>query len=186
VSVGYHHSSVFRGYTPSLRPFMRRSDSDPLALSHVSESGEARMVDVSEKPTTSRSARASGQIRMSRAAFIALRDNTLAKGDAMAVARIAGIQAAKQTSLLIPLCHHLPLSQVGVDVSLTESLPGVRVEATVRTSAPTGVEMEALTAVSVTLLTVYDMAKAIDKSMQITDIRLREKRGGLSGDVLLE
>jgi cyclic pyranopterin monophosphate synthase len=144
------------------------------------------MVDVSDKQTTSRFARASGQIRMSREAFIAIRDNTLAKGDVMTVARIAGIQAAKQTALLIPLCHQIPLSQVAVEVSLTESLPGVRVEATVRTTAPTGVEMEALTAVSMTLLTVYDMAKAIDKGMLISDIRLREKRGGRSADLVLE
>jgi cyclic pyranopterin phosphate synthase len=139
------------------------------------------MVDVSGKAETVRTARAAGWIRMAQAALNAIRDNDLAKGDAIAVARIAGIQAAKRTAELIPLCHPLPLSHVRLDVSLDESLPGVRVEATVRTTAPTGVEMEALTAVSVTLLTVYDMAKAIDREMQLGGIRLVEKTGGRSG-----
>ncbi len=158
----------------------------PLALTHVSEGGEAHMVDVSDKAPSARMARATGAITMSTDAYNAIRDNNLAKGDVVPVARVAGIQAAKQTALLIPLCHPLPLSKVAVEVSLDPSLPGVRVEATIRTTAPTGVEMEALTAVSVTLLTVYDMAKAIDKGMRITDIRLREKRGGRSGTLVLE
>ncbi len=149
-------------------------------LTHVDESGAAHMVDVSDKPATVRTAVAAGWISMRLEAFNAIRDNNLAKGDAIAVARIAGIQAAKRTSELIPLCHPLPLSQVRVEVSLDASLPGLRVEATVRTTAPTGVEMEALTAVSVTLLAVYDMAKAIDREMQLGGIRLIQKTGGRS------
>ncbi len=114
--------------------------------------------------------------------FKAIRDNTLKKGDVIPVARLAGIQAAKRTSDLIPLCHPLPLSGVELVVNLDESLPGCRVEGSVRTTAQTGVEMEALTAVAVSLLTIYDMAKAIDRTMVISDIVLREKRGGTKGD----
>jgi cyclic pyranopterin phosphate synthase len=119
---------------------------------------------------------------MALSTFKALRDNTLAKGDVIPVARLAGIQAAKRTSDLIPLCHPLPLSGVEVVVNLDESLPGLRVEGFVRTTAQTGVEMEALTAVSVALLAAYDMAKAVDRTMVISDIVLREKRGGTKGD----
>jgi len=116
--------------------------------------------------------------------FKAIRDNTLAKGDVIPVARLAGMQAAKKTSDLIPLCHPLPLSGVQVEVNLDESLPGVQVQGSVRTTAQTGVEMEALTAVSVALLAVYDMAKAIDRTMVISEIVLREKRGGTKGDFI--
>jgi cyclic pyranopterin phosphate synthase len=151
-------------------------------LSHVDESGAARMVDVSPKPETARTARAGGAIRMSVEALTLVRENRVAKGDVLSVARIAGIMAAKRTSDLVPLCHPLPLSGVVVDLRLDEELPGVRVEATVRTTGRTGVEMEALTAVSVALLTVYDMVKAVDRGMEIGSVLLLEKAGGVRGD----
>ena len=139
------------------------------------------MVDVSAKPATARAARAEGRIRMSAEALRAIRDNTLAKGDVLAVARVAGIQAAKRTAELIPLCHPLPLTDVQVRFDFEEAEPAVRCEAEARTVAATGVEMEAVTAVSVALLTVYDMAKSVDKAMRIEGIRLLEKSGGKSG-----
>lgn len=139
------------------------------------------MVDVSGKDVTHRVARASGAIRMELSTLDAIRANSLAKGDVLSVARIAGILAAKRTAELIPLCHPLPITDIQIDLEMDSALPGVRVEATVRTSAVTGVEMEAITAVSVTLITVYDMAKAIDKGMVITDICLQEKEGGKTG-----
>ncbi|MFN8718321.1 MAG: cyclic pyranopterin monophosphate synthase MoaC [Gemmatimonas sp.] len=151
-------------------------------FSHVDGGGNLQMVDVSEKPISVRSAVARGQIVMQRDTFNAIRDNSLKKGDVIPVARLAGIQAAKRTAELVPLCHPLPLSGIEVRVSLDESLPGCRVEAFVRTTAQTGVEMEALTAVSVALLTIYDMAKALDRTMVISEIVLREKRGGTKGD----
>jgi len=144
------------------------------------------MVDVGSKPETDRVALASGAISMKLATLSAIRDNALKKGDVIPVARIAGIQAAKRTADLIPLCHPLPLSDIQVRVSVDESLPGLRVEGTVRTTARTGVEMEALTAVAVSLLTIYDMAKAIDRTMVISEIVLREKRGGTSGDFIAD
>jgi len=153
-------------------------------LSHLDSAGNFRMVDVGNKPFSTRSAFASGHIRMAIDTFNAIRDNTLAKGDVIPVARLAGIQAAKRTADLIPLCHPLPLSGVEVRVNLDETLPGVQVEGSVRTTAQTGVEMEALTAVSVALLAVYDMAKAIDRTMVISEIVLREKRGGTKGDFI--
>jgi len=140
------------------------------------------MVDVAEKPISVRSALASGAISMEPITLKAIQDNTLKKGDVIPVARLAGIQAAKRTADLIPLCHPLPLSGIDVRVSIDESLPGLRVEGFVRTTAQTGVEMEALTAVSVALLTIYDMAKAIDRTMVISEIVLCEKRGGTKGD----
>ncbi len=140
------------------------------------------MVDVSDKPISVRSALASGSISMEVSTLKAIRDNTLKKGDVIPVARLAGIQAAKRTADLIPLCHPLPLSGIDIRVKIDESLPGLRVEGFVRTTAQTGVEMEALTAVSVSLLTIYDMAKAIDRTMVISEIVLREKRGGTKGD----
>ncbi len=154
-------------------------------FSHLDSSGKFRMVDVTEKPISDRMAIASGSILMEVTTLKAIRDITLSKGDVIPVARLAGIQAAKRTADLIPLCHPLPLSSIEVSVNLDESLPGVRVEAYVRTTAGTGVEMEALTAVSVALLAIYDMAKAVDKSMTITDIVLREKRGGTKGDYVV-
>ncbi len=150
-------------------------------LSHVAADGAAAMVDVSAKAATARRALAEGRILMSRDAFVAVRDAQLAKGDVLGAARIAGVLAAKRTAELIPLCHPLPLTDVQVRFSLEERGHAVRCEAEVRTSAQTGVEMEAMVAVSVALLTVYDMAKSADKGMRIEGIRLLEKDGGKSG-----
>jgi cyclic pyranopterin monophosphate synthase len=150
-------------------------------LSHVDEAGKARMVDVSGKQETHRVARAAGTIKMKAATLDAIRGNMVAKGDVIGVARLAGIMAAKRTDELIPLCHPLPLHDIDVALTLDATLPGIRVEATAQTVARTGVEMEALTAVSVALLTVYDMAKAIDRDMIIGDIILLAKTGGKSG-----
>ena len=148
-------------------------------LSHVDDSGKARMVDVGDKPATDREAVARGEITMSAEARRLIRTGAIAKGDPLQTARLAGIMAAKQTAALIPLCHPLPLTHVGVE--LTPTPRGYRIEARVRTHGPTGVEMEALTAVAVTALTVYDMVKAVDKAMVIGDICLIEKTGGKSG-----
>jgi cyclic pyranopterin phosphate synthase len=149
-------------------------------LTHLDDTGAAHMVDVSGKAATAREAVATGRITMSPEAATAIRDGTALKGDVLAVARVAGIMAAKKTAELIPLCHPLPLTKVAIDLTLDED--GVTATATAATDAKTGVEMEALTAVSVTLLTIYDMAKAIDKAMTITGIRLLTKTGGKSGD----
>ncbi len=146
----------------------------PAPLSHTGESGEARMVDVSAKADTRRVARAQGSIAMSRETFDAITENRIAKGEVLPVARIAGIMAAKRTSELIPLCHNIPLADVTVDLELDPSLPGVRAIAMAVTVGKTGVEMEALTAVTAALLTVYDMAKAIDRGMTIGEIALTE------------
>ena len=148
-------------------------------LTHLDEQGNARMVDVGGKAETQRVAVASGRILMSAAALDAIRDGAVPKGDVIAAARIAGIMAAKKTADLIPLCHPLPLHSVGVDFTMEEG--GIRATATASLTGKTGVEMEALTAVSLALLTIYDMAKAIDKGMVIENVRLIEKRGGKSG-----
>jgi cyclic pyranopterin phosphate synthase len=153
-----------------------------MGLSHVDEAGKARMLDVSAKPVTRRTATAAGRVRMSAEAFAAVRDNAVSKGDVLAVARLAGIAAAKRTAELIPLCHPLPLDGIEVELSLDEALPGVRVTATARVEARTGVEMEALTAVAVACLTIYDMVKAVDRAMRIEDVHLAHKAGGGSGD----
>ena len=150
-------------------------------LSHIDEHGRARMVDVSDKAVTARMARATGSIRMQRETLDAIRANAIAKGDVLGIARLAGIMAAKRTAELIPLCHPIPLTDVSVDITIDEALPGLRVEAAARTAAQTGVEMEAIIAVSVSLVTVYDMAKAVDRSMVIGEISLAEKVGGRSG-----
>jgi cyclic pyranopterin monophosphate synthase len=155
---------------------------DEGGLSHVAPDGTARMVDVGAKPDTSRMARATGSIRMSARALEAILRNEVAKGDVLGVARVAGIMAAKRTSELIPLCHPLPLHDVAVALTPDAALPGVRVEVTARTIGKTGVEMEALTGASIALLTVYDMAKALDKGMVISDISLAAKVGGKGGD----
>ncbi len=149
-------------------------------LTHLDDSGAAIMVDVSAKPETVREAVAEGRISMSAVALSAIRAGSAQKGDVLATARIAGIMAAKKTSELIPLCHPLMLSKVAIDFAFEEN--GLRVTSTVRLTGQTGVEMEALTAVSVALLTVYDMAKALDKAMVIGHIRLLAKTGGKSGD----
>jgi cyclic pyranopterin phosphate synthase len=158
----------------------------PRRLTHLDEHGRARMVDVSGKPDTHRVAVARGEVHMLRATFDLIRDGQIQKGDVLTVAQIAGITAAKRTSELIPLCHPLPLTKVDVELTLDEALPGIIITATARTFGKTGVEMEALTAVSVAALTVYDMAKAAEKSMRIQNIRLIEKHGGRSGDVINE
>lgn len=150
-----------------------------MTLTHLDESGAARMVDVGGKPPTARSATARGTIRMSEAALAAIRDGDAAKGDVLAAARIAGIMAAKRTSDLIPLCHPLGLDSVTLDFEVIAG--GIAVSVTATITARTGVEMEAMTACCVALLTIYDMAKALDKSMVIGEVRLIEKTGGKSG-----
>jgi cyclic pyranopterin phosphate synthase len=142
------------------------------------------MVDVGHKPDTQRVAVAAGEVRMKPETLALIRAGSVKKGDVLATAQLAGIMAAKRTAELIPLCHPLPLTHVEVNCAFCDDLPGVEVKATVRTTGKTGVEMEALTAVSVAALTVYDMAKAAEKTMQITNVRLLEKRGGVSGDVM--
>ena len=149
------------------------------ALSHVDARGRVRMVDVGDKPVTAREAVARGSISLSRGARAAIRAGTVKKGDPLQAARLAGIMAAKQTAALIPLCHPLPISSAQVELRATAR--GYTIEARVRTTAQTGVEMEALTAVAVAALTIYDMIKAVDKSMVIGDIRLVKKSGGRSG-----
>lgn len=150
-------------------------------MTHVAADGSARMVDVSAKADTARMARATGSIAMERATLEAIVANALAKGDVLGVARLAGIMAAKRTSDLIPLCHPIALTDVAVTLTPDAGLPGVRVEVVARTVGKTGVEMEALTAASVALLTIYDMAKAIDRGMTIGEIALAEKTGGATG-----
>jgi cyclic pyranopterin phosphate synthase len=150
-------------------------------LSHIGDKGEARMVDVSDKPATAPTAVAEGFIAMAPATLALLESGETPKGDVIATARIAGIMAAKRTHELIPLCHALSLTKVSIDLESTAELPGVRVTAEVKTSGPTGVEMEALTAVSVACLTLYDMLKAVDRAMRIGGIRVLEKAGGRSG-----
>ncbi|MDR1828237.1 MAG: cyclic pyranopterin monophosphate synthase MoaC [Methylobacteriaceae bacterium] len=152
------------------------------SLPHLTASGDAHMVDVSEKPVSVRRAVAEGFIVMSREAFAALEAGSLKKGDALSSARIAGIMAAKKTADLVPLCHPLALTKVEVSCEPAPNLPGVMVRAEVGTTDRTGVEMEALTAVAVACLTVYDMAKAVDRAMRIDGIRLLEKSGGTSGE----
>jgi cyclic pyranopterin phosphate synthase len=155
-------------------------------LSHLDSEGKARMVDVGGKPETERWAVARAEVRLSPETLAVVQAGELKKGDLRAAAELAGVMAAKRTWELIPLCHPLPLSHVEVRTELSESLPGVTITGTVRTFARTGVEMEALTAVSVAALTVYDMVKAVERGARITDIRLLEKHGGRSGDVVLE
>ena len=151
-------------------------------LSHVDDDGRARMVDVGAKPVTARQAVAEGAIRMSKEAFTLVKANRIAKGDVLRVAEIAGIGGAKRTAELIPLCHPLPLDRILVECTLDAKLPGVRVRAEAKVEARTGVEMEALTACAVALLTVYDMVKAADREMEIGEIRLIEKSGGYTGE----
>lgn len=153
-------------------------------LSHIDASGNATMVDVGAKPITDRTATAKGCVVLLPTTVEMIKDNLMKKGDVLTVAQIAGIQAAKKTSELIPLCHPLMINQVDVQVVIDDKLPGVQIKATVRTSGKTGVEMEALTAVSVAALTVYDMVKAVEKTARIENIRLVEKHGGQSGDVV--
>jgi cyclic pyranopterin phosphate synthase len=150
-------------------------------LSHLNVKGEARMVDVSAKDVTSRTARAEGFVSMAPATLDLILSGNAPKGDVLATARIAGIMAAKRTHELIPLCHPLPLSEVTVEFEPSRDPPGIRVEAAAKVDGKTGVEMEALTAVSIACLTIYDMAKAVDRAMSFSGIRLMEKTGGRSG-----
>lgn len=150
-------------------------------LTHFDAKGDAHMVDVSDKAVTSRVATARGQIKMQRETFDIIREGRAKKGDVLGVARLAGIMGAKKTPDLIPLCHPLPVTKVAVELTLDPNLPGVQIEATVKTTGQTGVEMEALTAVSTAALTIYDMSKAVDKSMEIGAIRVVLKDGGKSG-----
>ena len=150
-------------------------------LSHFDAQGQAHMVDVSDKAVTSRVAVASGWIKMARETFDIIGEGRAKKGDVLGIARLAGIMGAKKTPELIPLCHPLPITKVAVELTLDPTLPGVRIVATVKTTGQTGVEMEALTAVSTAALTVYDMAKAVDKAMEIGGIHVTLKDGGKSG-----
>ena len=150
-------------------------------LSHFDDHGQAHMVDVSAKPVTARIATATGSVRMSAETLALITEGRAKKGDVLGIARLAGIMAAKKTADLIPLCHPLPITKVSLDLVPDPALPGVIVTATVKTGGQTGVEMEALTAVSVACLTIYDMVKAVEKSMVISDIRLLLKDGGKSG-----
>jgi cyclic pyranopterin monophosphate synthase len=161
---------------------MASSADEPRTLTHIGAEGEARMVDVSEKEATSRVAIAEGRVRMAAATLAAILAGDAKKGDVIGAARIAGILAAKKTADLIPLCHPLSLSKVSIDIAPDDALPGLAVRAEARCVGPTGVEMEAMTAVSVACLTIYDMAKAIDRGMSIEGLRLIEKRGGKSGE----
>ncbi|MCA1868093.1 cyclic pyranopterin monophosphate synthase MoaC [Agrobacterium genomosp. 3] len=156
--------------------------SDGQKLTHIDASGEAHMVDVGDKTETTRVAVAEGFVKMKPETLALIRDGNAKKGDVVGTARLAGIMAAKQTANLIPLCHPLMLTKVAVDITEDTALPGLRVQAMVKLSGKTGVEMEALTAVSIACLTIYDMAKAADKAMEIVNIRLLEKSGGKSGD----
>jgi cyclic pyranopterin phosphate synthase len=155
-------------------------------LTHIDSSGNASMVDVGEKPISHRIAKAKGQIVLKQETLEMVKKGLLKKGDVLTVAKIAGIQAAKKTSELIPLCHPLMINKIDLVLTIDEILPGVQIEAIVMTDGKTGVEMEALTAVSVAALTIYDMIKAVEKSARIENIRLVEKRGGMSGDVINE
>lgn len=153
-----------------------------MSLTHIDERGEAHMVDVSAKPATAREATAACHVSMQAETLALVTQGTAKKGDVLATARIAGIMAAKRTSDLIPLCHPLAISSVSVDLSADSGLPGIRIAATVRTTGPTGVEMEALTAASVAALTIYDMLKAADRAMRVENLRVTGKSGGKSGD----
>ncbi len=155
-------------------------------LTHLDEQGTADMVDVGAKPVTERSARAAGAVAMKPETLRLIRQGDIKKGDVLSIARIAGIMAAKRAAELIPLCHPLPLDKIGLDLALNQADSRVEISASVKSSGKTGVEMEALTAVSVAALTIYDMAKAVDREMRISDIRLVEKRGGARGDYLVE
>lgn len=162
-----------------------RGSAEKPALTHIDAKGEARMVDVSEKPATERIAVAEGCVIMSKATLEMIVAGNAKKGDVLGTARVAGIMAAKRTSDLIPLCHPLALSKVTLDIEPDRKLPGCRVRAAVKVTGPTGVEMEALTAVSVACLTIYDMIKAVERGVRIEGIHLVEKKGGKSGHYLL-
>ena len=157
-------------------------DTDTLTLSHLDDEGRARMVDVSAKPASARTAVARGRVLIGEEAFRLVEQNRIRKGDVLSVAQVAGILGAKQTSRLIPLCHDVLLEGVDLDLELNEEVFAIDVRAFVKTTGPTGVEMEALTAVSVAALTIYDMCKSVSKEIAITDTQLLAKTGGQSGD----
>ena len=155
--------------------------SDEQSLTHLDSKGEAHMVDVGDKAVTQRIATARSKIRMQPETLAAIESSELKKGDALATARIAAIQAAKKTSDLIPLCHPLPITKVSVDITIDHDLPGVVIDVTCKVRGQTGIEMEALTGVQISLLTIYDMCKAVDRGMVISEVRLLQKSGGKSG-----
>lgn len=155
-------------------------------LTHLDEQGAARMVDVGDKPDSDRIAVAGGAVYMQPETLRLIREGNIKKGDVLTIARIAGIQGAKRTAELIPLCHPLPLTKIDVEATLDEEKSAVVIRATAKTRGKTGVEMEALTAVNVAALTIYDMAKAVDRGMRISDVRLLEKRGGVHGDYIAD
>lgn len=155
-------------------------------LSHINNKGKAQMVDVSEKETSTRTAEAYAEVKVSKEIFNAIKNNTVLKGDVLSIARFAGIQAAKKTSELIPLCHNIFISKIDVELKLNAKYKSVVIKSFAKTTAQTGIEMEALTAVSVAALTVYDMCKAIDKSMIISEIKLLSKTGGKGGNFVRE
>ncbi|UCD41287.1 MAG: cyclic pyranopterin monophosphate synthase MoaC, partial [Chloroflexota bacterium] len=153
-------------------------------LTHIDEKGRARMVDIGDKPDTTRLAIAKGEIVMREETLALIETDSIAKGDVFGVSQLAGLMGAKRTAELIPLCHPLPLNQINVDLEIDHQLPGVIITATAKTIGKTGVEMEALTAVSIAALTIYDMAKSVERTMRIQNIRLVEKSGGSSGPVI--
>lgn len=162
------------------------NDNSDLHLTHLDEQGRAKMVDVGDKEITSREAVARGYVSIQPETARLIKEGLMKKGDVLTIAQLAGIMGAKKTSELIPLCHPLPLDRVDVDMELDESEGRINITATAKTTARTGVEMEALTAVSVASLTLYDMCKSVDRGMRIEGIRLAQKRGGRSGDIILE
>jgi cyclic pyranopterin phosphate synthase len=162
------------------------NDNSDLHLTHLDEQGRAKMVDVGDKEITSREAVARGYVSIQPETARLIKEGLMKKGDVLTIAQLAGIMGAKKTSELIPLCHPLPLDRVDVDMELDESEGRINITATAKTTARTGVEMEALTAVSVAALTLYDMCKSVDRGMRIEGIRLAQKRGGRSGDIILE
>jgi cyclic pyranopterin phosphate synthase len=173
--LGSIHSALVLNKTHKIRPMTNK-------LTHLDDQGRAVMVDVSDKPNSDRTALAAGSVFMAPETLRLIRDGALKKGDVLTVARIAGIMAAKRTSDLIPMCHPIPLTKISVDLTLDEDQNAVHIQAVARTTGKTGVEMEALTAVSVAALTIYDMAKAVDRAIRIADIRLLAKTGGVHGD----
>ena len=180
------HSREGGNPSPVIPPNQTGEKVPPPQLSHVDESGKAHMVDVGPKTATERVAVVTGTVLMQPETLKLIESNDIEKGDVLGVARIAGIMAAKNTAQLIPLCHPLPLDQVTVEFRLDHERSAVDIRGTARTTAKTGVEMEAMTAVSIAALTIYDMCKAVDRGMRVSDIRLRRKTGGKSGDIILE
>ncbi|MCH7975000.1 MAG: cyclic pyranopterin monophosphate synthase MoaC [Bacteroidetes bacterium] len=160
------------------------TDLEAPTLTHIDEHGRAQMVDVSPKPSTTRTAVAAGRVVLGEEAFNLVKENRIQKGDVLTVATIAGVMGAKRTSLLVPLCHDVVLQNVEIDFELNDEMSAIEVKAIAKTQGPTGVEMEALTAVSIAALTIYDMCKSVSKDISVTDVRLLAKSGGQSGDYI--